>query len=66
MRVGFLEMALVVFIILIIWGPTQLPKLARAAGKSKKILDEELKKDESIDEQQGTIDAATSVKNDEE
>lgn len=42
MRLGFSELLVILAIILVICGGTQLPKLAHSIGKSKRILDEEL------------------------
>lgn len=46
MRMGFLELAVVLVILLLVIGPKQIPKLTEALSKSSKQLKEELKKDE--------------------
>lgn len=50
MRLGFSELLIIGAIILLFCGGTQLPKLAHAIGKSKHILDEELKKDDNTED----------------
>lgn len=49
MRLGLSELIVIAAIILLICGGTQLPKLAHAIGKSKHILDEELKKEDTTE-----------------
>lgn len=47
MRFGGLEIIVIAGLVLLFWGPKQLPKLADAAKKSKDIMKE---KDDAIDE----------------
>lgn len=50
MRIGFLELAVILAIVLLILGPKQLPKLTSAINNSAKEFKKELKKtDESIE-----------------
>lgn len=49
MRLGFLELVVILGIILLVIGPKQLPKLTEAISSSKKKFSEEFKKEEKAD-----------------
>lgn len=62
MRLGLLELILILAIILVCGGFKQLPRIAKAIGQSKKILKEEIKNDddESESDQQLLADSVTT------
>lgn len=51
MRLGFMELVVILIIVLLAFGSTLLPKLAKGVGQSKKILDEELGYDKKDDQE---------------
>lgn len=51
MRLGFMELVIILIIVLLAFGSTLLPKLAKGIGQSKKILDEELELDKKDDQE---------------
>lgn len=64
MRLGPLELLIILAIILVFGGFKQLPRIAKAIGQSKKILKEEMKNDddesESENDQQLLADSVTA------
>lgn len=61
MRLGPLELIIILAIILVFGGFKQLPRIAKAIGQSKKILKEEMKNDdESESDQQLLADSVTA------
>lgn len=61
MRLGPLELIIILAIILVFGGFKQLPRIAKAIGQSKKILKEEMKNDdESESDQQLLADSVTT------
>lgn len=61
MRLGPLELIIILAIILVFGGFKQLPRIAKAIGQSKKILKEEMKNDdESESDQQLLAESATT------
>lgn len=64
MRLGPLELLIILAIILVFGGFKQLPRIAKAIGQSKKILKEEMKNDddesESKNDQQLLADSVTA------
>lgn len=51
-RMGFTELLVVLLIVLVIFGPTQLPKLSKTLGRTitsfKKGMDEELNREDVL------------------
>lgn len=47
MRLGFLELAVILAIMVLVIGPTQIPKLTSAIGDSMKKFKEEYKKEDN-------------------
>lgn len=62
MRLGLLELILILAIILFCGGFKQLPRMAKAIGQFKKILKEEIKNDDDENEsdQQLLADSVTT------
>lgn len=46
MRIGMQELLIILAIVVIIFGPTQIPKLTRMFGKSAKAFKEGMEEDE--------------------
>ena len=46
MRIGMQELLIILAIVVIIFGPTQIPKLTRVFGKSAKAFKEGMEEDE--------------------
>lgn len=42
-KIGYLELAIIIFIVLIIFGPGKLPQVAKAIGESIKSYREEIR-----------------------
>ena len=49
MRIGVFELGIIFAIVILIVGPTQLPKLTEAFKKSKKMIDDEKKNEREND-----------------
>lgn len=47
MRLGFLELAVILVIVLLVFGPKQIPKLTSAVNDSAKKFKDEFKKTET-------------------
>lgn len=60
MSVGPWEILLVVFVVLLLFGATKLPELARSVGRSARIFKSEVNEMQNDGKQQGT-DAATAT-----
>ena len=52
MRVGTLELIVLLVVVILIFGPRNLPKLARMLGKSKRALEDRKKEKEGQQEEQ--------------
>ena len=57
MRIGMNELLLILLIVVIVFGPTQIPKLTRMMGKSVKQFKEGLDEADSETEKSATQDA---------
>lgn len=60
MRIGTNELLIILLIVVIVFGPTQIPKLTRMFGKSVKNFREGLDESDSADSPRKTADNDTN------
>ena len=62
MRIGAPELLIILLIVLVLFGPQQLPKLSKMFGKSVKNFKEGMKEEDQEEAESVKVEAATAKK----
>ncbi|BAL01545.1 putative Sec-independent protein translocase protein TatA [Oscillibacter valericigenes Sjm18-20] len=66
MRIGTQELLLILLIVLVIFGPTQIPKLSKMFGKSMKSFKQGVSGEEAEADKAGTVKKSSGDKESDE